>query len=115
MRSGRADPNNRNGDVQTHTGNITTNPISSALQRDGLADGPTRDFGGASVALEKSREFASQILQLVEVGHARRTRAPAQHNTLSCEDAFFLLKTFVLTHAGACVHARIRIGSRRAI
>eukprot|EP00802_Teleaulax_amphioxeia_P002750 Tamp_02753.p1 GENE.Tamp_02753~~Tamp_02753.p1 ORF type:complete len:326 (+),score=51.89 Tamp_02753:142-978(+) len=48
------------------SGNITTNPISSALQRDGLADGPTRDFGGASVALEKSREFASQILQLVE-------------------------------------------------
>ena len=24
------------------------------------------------MALEKSREFASQILQLVEVGHARR-------------------------------------------
>ena len=90
MRSGRADPDNWNGDVQTHTGNITTNPISSALLRNGFADGPMRDFGGASVALEKSREFASQILQLVEVGHALgRPRSPA--TLCLVKTPFFLL------------------------
>ena len=74
---GRAGPDNWNVDVRMHTGNITTNPISSALQRNGLADG----FVGAAT-LEKSREFASQILQLVEVGNARgrpRSVRPAQH------------------------------------
>jgi hypothetical protein len=51
---------------------MKTNPISSVLQRNGLSEGLGRDVLGASVALEKSREFALQILQLVEVTHTLR-------------------------------------------
>jgi hypothetical protein len=62
--------------AHAHAGNMKTNPISSVLQRNGLSEGlgrdVVRDVVGASVALEKSREFALHILQLVEVTHTHR-------------------------------------------
>lgn len=63
--------------AHAHAGNMKTNPISSVLQRNGLSEGLGRDVVGASVALEKSREFALHILQLVEVTHTQTHRSCA--------------------------------------